>query len=60
MGTQNERERLRSLLVRTIQENFGEMPVCLIHAVLAEVDGIIMAASHSVTIMELDEKIKKK
>lgn len=59
MGTQSERDRLRSLLVHTIQENFGEMPVSIIHAALAEVDGIIMSASHSATIMEIDEKIKK-
>lgn len=57
MKVQTDRERLRDILLRTVLDNSGEMPVGLVRAVLGEVEGILMAASNNATIGELKEKM---
>lgn len=57
MKTQTDRERLRELLVHTVLDNCGEMPVGLVRAVHGEVERTLMAASDNATISDLKEKI---
>ena len=60
MKAKTEREHLRELLMQTVLDNCGEMPVGLVHAVLREVESILMAASNNASVSDLREKIARR